>query len=363
MQFTPRATQINGTLVTPTCSKAPGTTSTAFQFYAKRGTGQGLMVFFGGGGACWNSESCGRPHLSSMPDAAPALYRAEIFRDDPATYAGVLDSSDPSNPMRTWSMVYIPNCTGDLHSGSKTTTYVDPATRQPFSIEHRGADNVNVVMEWIKENFGSPDDLMVTGSSAGGLGAIIHYPQIRRAYPRARSFLLADSAPTVMPAVFETTYRQNWNMQIDRQVYGNNAQGTPVKDLLQKLTASYAGDRFGQYTTAIDMTLISYYDAMANGIDTGIQGSACSAWVDDMLAGLASNQVAANYRSYMGAGMSHTLLAGTNRDGAGVPLFNREISGGGVRFTDWLGGQLSANGAGWSNAACSDCTTVSSCPY
>lgn len=365
MQVSPGPTKIDGATITPTCSKAPGTDADAgYRFFARRGAGKGLMVFFGGGGTCWNDESCALPRTRDMGEDVHALYFAEIYpKDDPANYQGLLSLSDPANPVREWSMVYVPNCTGDMHGGANTAVYTDPATKQPFSIEHRGVDNVKVVMEWVKANFPDPGQLLVAGSSAGAYGAIVHYPRIRRAYPQASASLLADAPPMVMPAIFETTYKHNWNLQLDPEVYGSDAQATPTADLVKTLAAHFPGDRFSQYATATDMTLMDYYDAMANGLNGVVQGSACSAWMGGLRAGLAASQGAPNFRSYLAAGEWHTILGGTNRNSAGVPLFNREHSAAGVPFAGWVASQLSASGDGWTNAACTDCAAVPACPF
>ena len=50
-KLVPKATQLDGQLVTPTCSKAPGSKAD-FHFWARRGTVNKLVVFFEGGGAC-----------------------------------------------------------------------------------------------------------------------------------------------------------------------------------------------------------------------------------------------------------------------------------------------------------------------
>jgi hypothetical protein len=33
---------------------------------------------------------------------------------------GLLDRNNPKNPVHDWSMVFVPYCKGDVHSGSNT---------------------------------------------------------------------------------------------------------------------------------------------------------------------------------------------------------------------------------------------------
>ena len=348
IKFTPRDTVIGGVPLHPTCSNAAGTDPT-YHFYARRGSGSGLMVFFGGGGACWDGDSCARPTSGSQAVQEPKLYFAEVGGDDPAKYGGVLNPADPDSPVRDWSMVYVPSCNGDLHTGATSTTYAHPTSGQPYTIEHRGADNVRVVLEWAKDNFERPDQLFVLGSSAGGIGALMHYPALRAAYPSARAALMIESSPTVMPAVFESDYRRNWNTAFDPSIWGAEAATTPMAALMKPLAAHYPNDRFSQYTAAADWTLIDYYARMKNGVQSTVDAAVCSAWVGDMAAQITDNQSAPNYRSYVFAGTSHSIM--------GWPFTPTTAP-----VAAWTSRMLSPSAEGWTNVPCSDCTLAAYCP-
>ena len=361
-QLTPRAVEIDGQLLTPTCSKAPGS-NPAFHFWAKRGTVDKLVVFFEGGGACWESGTCSLPITASTPAGAPALYKAEILAtDNPTALGGMFKLDDSRNPVKDWSFVYVPYCTGDIHSGSKTASYTNIFTGQPYTIEHRGADNFKLIAKWIDDNFDAQSQILVTGSSAGAYGAMTHYPRIRSIFPRAQAAVLGDAGQGVVPAGFDGLRNGNWNFQLDPLVYGQTPQATASGDIVRRLSDYYPSDRVAQYTTATDLTQINFYDVQASGL-TGNQGTACQAWASGMVGGLAANQQAPNFRSFLSAGTSHTLLRGTTPDAAGVPLFYRESSAG-TLFTDWLKAMLSPTGAGWENKACTNCTTLPfPCPF
>ena len=347
MKLTPRDTVVDGANLHPTCSNAAGTDPT-YHFYARRGSGSGLMVFFGGGGACWDGASCAQP-TSGTEAVDPGLFFAEIADDDPSRYGGVLNPADPASPVKDWSMVYIPSCNGDLHTGSATATYTRPATGQPYAIEHRGADNVRVVTEWIKDNFAQPDQLWLLGSSAGGVGAILHYPRLRSAFPAARAALMIEAGPTLMPESFETRYRAHWNMQVDPAVWGAQAVPTRVADLLKPLTAHYPQDRFAQYTAVADAILIDYFNKMANGVDSTLSRASCEAWVEGIARQVADNQSRPNYRSYVFKGNSHSIM--------GWP-FNETST----PVARWAGTMLSPTATGWDNVPCIDCDTNAYCP-
>ena len=111
--------------------------------------------------------------------------------------SGIFDLDNPRNPVRDWSFVFVPYCTGDVHSGSNNATYRNPDTGEPYTIRHRGADNFRVVMEWMRANFIAPDEILVAGSSAGAYGAATHYARIRDAYPGGQAAMLGDAGQGV----------------------------------------------------------------------------------------------------------------------------------------------------------------------
>ena len=284
VKLTPRATQIGGELLTPTCSKAPGSKAD-FHFWAKRGTVNKLVVFFEGGGACWDSGTCSFPIATTTPAGAPALYQAEILPTDiPTTNAGIFTADDARNPVKDWTQVYVPYCTGDIHGGSKAASDTHAVTGQAYQIEHRGADNFKVILEWMRQNV-TPEQVLVTGSIAGAYGAVVQYPRVRATWPGAISAMLGDAGQGVVAGSFDAARTNNWNFQLDAGVYGANAQTFPSAELVRRMTARFPGDRFAQYTTASDLVQTQFYDIMANGL-TGTQGTACTAWTKDMLAGL-----------------------------------------------------------------------------
>jgi hypothetical protein len=355
-RFVPQAVELDGRSYTPTCSGAPGT-DPSFHFWARRGATDKLVVFFEGGGACWDGASCAFPINPDAPSGTPQLYSAAIGPDqDPRLLGGLLDLDNPDNPVGDWSQVYVPYCTGDIHSGSASTSYVNPFTGQPYEIQHRGADNFRVILEWIRQNFENPEQFLVTGSSAGGYGAVTHFVGLRAAYPEAQGAMLSDSAQGVVPREFDELRNESWNLHPPEEVFGPDPQSIPSGQLLGRLAEHFSNDRFAQYTTSLDLTQMGFYDAMVNGLE-GTQGTACTMWSEAMRTELADRQRVPNFRSYVGAGLDHMILRGQYPDEGGTPLYYREASAG-QPFTDWLDAMLSPSGSGWSNRTCTNCDTL-----
>lgn len=346
---------INGHRYSPTCSAAPGTTTHELPYYYRKGTVDGLVVFFNGGGACWDSKTCSKPRLagdralfSGKDDQdASGVYKAELLPGDgPNKMTGLLDRSNSQNPVRDWSMVFVPYCTGDVHSGSTTAHYSFPVTGKPFTIEHRGWDNMQVILHWMRAHVPQPTQLLVSGSSAGAYGAATHYAALRALYPQARSVFLGDSGQGVTTPQFERVRNRNWNYQLPASVFGADAQHTPDTTVVAKLAAHFPADRFAQFTSIHDATQTAFFAQMQ-------PAQPCHAWTNTMGRELLSRQASPNFRSYVAQGKTHTILR--------APLFFAEQSAG-VPFTTWLGALLN-NDSLPANASCPTCQTPQTvCP-
>lgn len=339
VELTPQAVELEGRVIEPTCSGAPGA-DPAFSFWARRGVENRLVVFFDGGGACWDDVTCAVPMLATDRGNSEGFYKAELLPgDDPRRMSGIFDLSNPRNPVRDWSFVFVPYCTGDVHSGSNTATYRNLDTGETYTLEHRGADNFRLVLEWMRANFEAPDEILVTGSSAGAYGAATHYARIREAFPSGRAVMLGDAGQGVTTPDFLERRNGNWRYQLPESVFGGNAQLTSDDDIVGMLAAHYPNDRFAQYTTAQDRTQAGFYALM------GVS-NACRAWTEKMARDLDRRQSAPNFRSYLAAGQSHTIL----RD----RLFYTEQSGG-APFADWFAALLNGDSA---SRACENCLAV-----
>lgn len=348
VRIVPQPVSINGRLYSPTCSQAPGT-DPAFSYFFHKGTADGLVVFFNGGGACWNDATCSKPRLAGdratfsgeNGEDAEGVYKSELLPGDgPSRMTGMFDTANPLNPVRDWSMLFVPYCTGDVHSGSNTATYHDPATGKPFTIQHRGWDNMQVIMHWMRANVAQPAHLLVSGSSAGAYGAATHYAALRELYPDASGTFLGDSGQGVSTPEFEKARDANWNYQLPASVFGPDAQRTPDPEVVARLAAHFPRDRFAQFTTIQDATQTAFYAQMG-------AARSCEAWTKAMMSELSRRQGTSNFRSYVAQGNTHTILRS--------PLFYSEQSGG-MPFAGWLTALLQGDQLP-GNATCANCQT------
>ncbi|HEU0037136.1 MAG TPA: pectin acetylesterase-family hydrolase [Kofleriaceae bacterium] len=175
-----------------------------------------LVVVFEPGGACWDYESCtgkngirGAANVDGLPDdhweLAPFI-------------SPFLSRFDDTNPSREWNMVYVPYCTGDVHTGNTTVTYQDPAGVDPdVTFHHDGHAAVKEVVSWIDSEFTHVPKMLVTGCSAGGVGSLVNYRFLRNGVRAVdKGYLLDDSGP-VFPssgysAPMHAMIRAAWNL-------------------------------------------------------------------------------------------------------------------------------------------------------
>ena len=345
-----------------TCSGFPGT-DPKFSFWAKQGTSKDLVVFFEGGGACWDNLTCTFPISPGLPPQVPQFFVPAISPlATPANYDGIFKHDNPANPVKDWSIVYIPYCTGDLHIGSAAKQYYNvgnPVFPLPpiFTIQHRGFDNFMVVLDWIKKNFDAPKSILVTGSSAGGYGASANFPWLQETYPNAHTYVIADASQGVTTAAFDTGNpgRGSWNPQLAPWVYGDDPSAIPGPDLLRVASEAYPHTKVSQFTTALDNVQIGFYGVMKQYYGPG---GACPNpaidWNQQMLGTLDEyNTEIPNFRSYLAAGTYHTIMRS--------PSFYTENSPG-LTYSHWVGAMLQSrggtNGTGggdWQDVACPTC--------
>ncbi len=175
-----------------------------------------LVVVFEPGGACWDYDSCagrngirGAANPNGLPDdhweLAPFI-------------SPFLSRFDDTNPSRDWNMVYVPYCTGDVHTGVKTVTYDSGTTTDPdLEFHHDGHAAVMQVVSWLDDNFTHVPKLLSTGCSAGGVGSLVNYRFLRNGIKAVeKGYLISDSGPIFPSSGYSkplhSMIRAAWNL-------------------------------------------------------------------------------------------------------------------------------------------------------
>ncbi len=197
-------------------------------------TSDNVLVIFESGGACWDSKSClqasGIRGATNTECVRNDVADDDCLRDDyasaflnfevPAALAeqaaelGIVDGKVPVDfiypllspdegisPMADWNKVFVPYCTGDVHTGNRVVTYTDTeGDLGDVTFYHNGHNNTLAVIEELDTMFAEVPKLTVGGCSAGGTGAISNYYFIRSGMSGVEKGYLLDDAGPVFPS-------------------------------------------------------------------------------------------------------------------------------------------------------------------
>jgi hypothetical protein len=175
---------------------------TPYRFFVNRTpASKNVAIMYEGGGACWDQNAClGVGALGAVnPNGIPPDYMRSLnYQAAFGLVTPFTARNDPFQKVQTqsWNIVYLTYCTGDVHTGSKVVVYDDADPANPRTEYHRGQANVRGVAKWLRDNLGQPQDMMLTGFSAGGVGSTATYGIMRDALqPTGRASLVSDSGP------------------------------------------------------------------------------------------------------------------------------------------------------------------------
>lgn len=89
----------------------------AYRFFFHRGDPSKLLIEFGGEGACWDGATCEQDifNRTVLSDPESARQAGQL--------QGIYDRSNAENPLKDFTHLYIPYCTGDLHWGHASARY------------------------------------------------------------------------------------------------------------------------------------------------------------------------------------------------------------------------------------------------
>lgn len=345
------ATQVEyaGRVLEPICSGG-----TPWSFWVHRGTVNKLLVYYQGGGACWSGLTCGGiPGLVN-----PTFKQSTGPGDNPANFdSGFADLANPDNPFRDWHVVFVPYCTGDVHWGDAVVDHVNELTGAVTRIYHKGYVNAQVAEKWAREHFVFPEEVFVTGSSAGSYGALMNsLPLQEFAYPSTDVAVLGDAGNGVITDDFLENDLSKWGIEKNLPTW-IPAFNVPIgeldsAELWAEAAKFYSMNRFATYTTSYDGGTggqSGFYNVMRNPGNFVAWLSWWNASCDwnVLMRGLNDQAAAAapNFRFYVGAGSRHTMW--------GSDKVYSDTTGGVPTIRDWVVAMIAGTGA-WQNVACDD---------
>lgn len=150
-----------------------------------------IMFFMEGGGASWPGYNL-------------------AFQVDYLIQIGYRNRK-PQNPMRDWTIVYVPYCDNSLHVGDNE---IEEGGR---TVYYHGLRHATASAAQVKRLYPDAEQILVTGASAGGMGTYVGWPIVKYFYPDARTAVMSDSGVGFWnpnePDTWETM-KEAWNVRI-----------------------------------------------------------------------------------------------------------------------------------------------------
>jgi hypothetical protein len=336
--------------LTPVCMEG-----SPYHFFARRGTVNKLVMYYQGGGACWEGLTCSVPVCNANVDPET---------DNPTGFgSGFADRDNPDNPFRDWHTVYVSYCSCDVHYGDSAQDY--PFGAGTVHVEHRGFHNAGVAEKWAREHFTDPEVVFVTGSSAGAYGAWFHGVLLQDVWPASQFHVLADAGNGVITQEFLDGPFSNWNFEgnLPDDIPGVREaldDGAGIPGYTEAVAQHFPRTNWAHYSTAYDGGTggqTGFYNIMLHDNDPI---AALSWWEASCAFNEAMRQQAIetamtipdNYRYYIGSGSRHTMW--------GNDKVYTDTTGGVPTIVDWVDALLASgpdnSDPGWTNVECDDCS-------
>ncbi len=213
-----------------------------------------VLIYMSGGGACWSAATCKTFQLAVNLDGYD---KTKFDADKSVTENGVavFDRTDSNNPYAEWNHVYIPYCTGDVHSG----TQYSPVSGQ----HHVGYRNIGRYLSRLVPTFSSATQVVFSGSSAGGVGTFLNYEQVQTAFGTIPVHVLNDSGAameeTYLKPALQTQWDAAWGIS---KVFPSGCTDCKIGNIdaiYDYLATTYPKKRFALISSLADKTLRKFY--------------------------------------------------------------------------------------------------------
>lgn len=163
------------------------------------------IILLMGGNACFNQASC-------FTTANLDGYGATKFANEVGQLSStpLFDRSSNSNIFADYHYVYVPYCTGDVHAGNNPNGSVAGS-----AYSFTGYDNIGAYLERLVPTFEGVTDVVLSGVSAGGFGAMLNFERVQTAFGEdVRVTLVDDSGPPMasdfVSACLQAHFRSVW---------------------------------------------------------------------------------------------------------------------------------------------------------
>jgi hypothetical protein len=304
------------------------------------GTSGDLVIYLEGGGACFNDSTCDRV-------AHPSGWGPDRFELNIAPYnIGIFDRLDDANPLRDATFVFVPYCTGDVHSGANP----DGMGERAFV----GHANVGAYLDLLVPQSTDVRRVVLTGSSAGGFGALLNYHRTQLAFGTTPVYLLDDSGPPLgdgyLSPCLQQKFRDAWNLDETLPAECTTckqADGGGLINAIGWLADTYPDRRFGLVTSNRDGVIRSFYGYGYPDCEVGAEGfpmpeQPFADGIAELRDGFLANH--RNFRVYTKDSGQHVWLL------FALGTVSPRSDGSGTRLSDWIEDMLDPSSS-WKSVA------------
>jgi len=283
---------------------------------------------------CFNSKTCLKTTTSDntivSSDNLFMSVAVEAMNSGLMKPWGIYDHENADNPMKGWTHIVVPYCTGDIHWGNR-----DVLHEAGLLMSHRGGVNAAAVVAWLFREMPTTQlkQALITGCSAGAYGSLLWAPHLMQHYPNANVVQFGDSGAGVINNTWTALHADGtWNVSGGGAI-PNWIPGADMADLAswnvtfmyETVGAFYNTSRFSQFNWLSDGSQRSFFEL------TGASNSSMAVWRDELKASLSAIQsTTPNFYAYTVPVVNRPLHCIITSD------FMYQASYGGVKFTTWL---------------------------
>ena len=171
--------------------------------YIHQGTDpNNFIVFFNGGGIC-SGNSLSETLESCYQRSKTDLGSSKNLKDEIIVNGGYLSTDPAKSKFASWTKVIIEYCDGALHQGSNKNS----VRYKDAELFFRGANNTRSHFKYLldKHNFRTAKQVVLTGSSAGGIATFLWNNYVRSLLENPAAMVaIPDSAVFISTASPET---------------------------------------------------------------------------------------------------------------------------------------------------------------
>lgn len=164
------------------------------------GTENKVFVYFCGGGVSLTEE------MSQQQDGW--FFISTVALQDHITSGGIF-TDDEKNPFRDWTFLVVEYATGDFHCGTAEYHYTDRAG-EAKTVYHNGYNNYAGFIETAKPYIGTPDTMVVAGSSAGGFATALLTDDLMDRIPSAKNVTVCVDSALLYYDGWQKTAKELW---------------------------------------------------------------------------------------------------------------------------------------------------------